>query len=204
MVHFLKVPRVNVVTRSLSQVKLKVILSRNHTIVLTHRSLVIYHSIFITILLPRHNRIIGRDSVFRKEEVSRHSSICIKTEIITIFKVVAAINLLTGIDDWIDEIKIEGKLSSRVEKVLDISRIVASGVGKGWVVSSTLTNFNLSIFKGLRSIFALHENVLVQRGAQPLLKVESLVAVCNTVAYAFPMLFCAWNQSYSLLRFGCA
>lgn len=127
----MKIPRVNVVAGSLSQVKFKVILSRNHTIVLAHRSLIVYHSTLITLLLPRQNSIISRDSVFRKEEVSRHSGIGIKTEIITIFKIVAAINLLTCIDDGIDEIKIESKLSSRVEKILYISRIVASGVGKG-------------------------------------------------------------------------
>lgn len=122
---------------------------------LSYGSFLSFNSLNILLLLPGQNGRIGTDSIFLKKKIGWYSSDGVKTEIISILKIVFEEFFLTCIDDWIDIIKIECKLTHIIKKGHNFTLITAGSPWKERVWCWTFFYFNFTKLKNTRSVFAL-------------------------------------------------
>ena len=64
----------------------------------------------VRLFFPGHDGGIGGDLILIEEKIGGYSCIGIKREIISILQIIRKISFISGIDDRIDVIEIEGEL----------------------------------------------------------------------------------------------
>lgn len=129
--------------------------------------------------------------VFFVKKVSRHSIVRAKVEEVLVLEVVLQISLLVELNPRVDVVKVEDKFAILFHIVINLGFTQARTSRVEGVVWVALLNHNLSKFEGLGRIRSWKlKNSIVWR-AQPLLHVQLLKFISDSLTYLLPVLIVA-------------